>query len=175
MKKELFSSKVTQFTYSLVLYALLFNSFYLFYFFLQRMWWLSYSIWVLWESCQPWKQFFSILRIIIHTGLSSLTKTGSVWSCQTPVPPPQFWKSYVDGCQGFTLVVHNVRQPVLCRGDGVSMEHMVHCLHARCNGATPVLHGVASWVPEWNYPPAGKRTKYYYLQTVKHKNSHTHC
>lgn len=46
----------------------------------------------------------------------------------------------IDGCQGFMLVVHNVRQPVLCCGDGVSVEHMVHCFHARCNGATPVLH-----------------------------------
>ncbi|KAL7376133.1 hypothetical protein ABVT39_001719, partial [Epinephelus coioides] len=46
----------------------------------------------------------------------------------------------IHGCQGFMLVVHNVRQPVLCCGDGVSAEHMVHCFHARCNGATPVLH-----------------------------------
>lgn len=46
----------------------------------------------------------------------------------------------VDGCQGFMLVVHNVRQSVLCHGDGVSLKHMAHCFHARCNGATPVLH-----------------------------------
>lgn len=45
-----------------------------------------------------------------------------------------------DERQGFMLVVHNVRQPVRCCGDGVSIEHMVHCFHARCNSATPVLH-----------------------------------
>lgn len=38
------------------------------------------------------------------------------------------------------LVVHNVRQPILCCGDGFSTEHMAHCFYARCNGATPVLH-----------------------------------
>lgn len=45
-----------------------------------------------------------------------------------------------DECQGFMLVIHNVRQPVLCCGDGMNIEHMVHCFHARCNSETPVLH-----------------------------------
>lgn len=45
----------------------------------------------------------------------------------------------IDGCQGFMLVVHNVRQPVLCYGDGVSVEHtgpLFSCQLQRCNSCS---------------------------------------
>lgn len=127
----------------------------------------------------PENIIFSILRILITPAYPPWTGQPECGLVKPQYPPPQIWKSQ-HGCQGFMLLVHNVRQPVLRCGDGVSVEHMVHCFHARCNGATPVLQfgeacGRSSWVPDGNYPPAGKQTNYYYLQTLVHTNSDTHC
>lgn len=78
-----------------------------------------------------------------------------------------------DGCQGFMLVVHNVRQPVLCCGDGMCEEHtgpLFSCQMQRCNSCSAfgAACGCSCWVPEGNYPPAGKQINSYYLQTLIH-------
>lgn len=110
----------------------------LFQLFSQRILCLSYNRWVLWESCQPWKHAFSIVTGLSHSGLSS-SRTALVWSCQTPVPMPQFWKSWMDARE-FMLVFHNVRQPVIRCGDGMSVEHTGPLFSCQMQWCCSVLH-----------------------------------
>lgn len=132
--------------------------------------WLRYHKWVLGETCQSSK---TCLRS--HSGPSSLSSTASVWSCQTPSTTTTVLE-ITRGCQGFTLVVHNVRQPVLCCGDGMSVEHtgpMFSCQMQPCK----LLF--CSWSSLWelsfglhkeNDLPAGRRTH----RLLPPSNAHTH-
>lgn len=94
--------------------------------------------WVLWESCQHWKNTFFLQKPQTHLPILPDQDRLSV-VLSNPSTTARVLE-ITGGCQEFMLVVHNVQQPVLCCGDGVSVEHMAQCFHARCNGATPVLH-----------------------------------